>query len=87
MERERAIGEYEAMLNSSPVNGIIDTGCARMMMGPDTFKEYLDLLSSKERASDEQVRGEEPFQVRRQRDEDVALVRGHPNEDWETRVS
>ena len=36
MERERASGEYEAMLNSSPGKGIIDTGCAKMMMGSDT---------------------------------------------------
>ena len=54
-ERERAIGEYEAMLNSSLGKGIIDTGCAKMMMGSDTFKQYLDLLTSKERASVEKV--------------------------------
>ena len=85
IERERAIGEYEAMLNSSPGKGIIDTGCAKMMMGSDTFKQYLDLLTSKGRASVEKMR-EEPFQVRRQRGEDVALVRGHSNEHWEARV-
>ena len=61
MERERAIGEYEAMLNSSPGKGIIDTGCAKMMMGSDTFKQYLDLLSSKERASVEKVRERNRF--------------------------
>ena len=38
IERERAIGEYEAMLNSSPGKGIIDTGCAKMMMGLDIFQ-------------------------------------------------
>ena len=37
------------MLNSSPGKGITDTGCAKMMMGSDTFKQYLDLLTSKER--------------------------------------
>ena len=58
-------------LNSSPGKGIIDTGCAKMMMGSDTFKQYLDLLSSKERASVEKVREKNPFQVRGQRDEDA----------------
>ena len=33
VEGERAIGEYEAMLNSSP-----DTGCAKMMMGIRHFQ-------------------------------------------------
>ena len=61
MERERAIGEYEAMLNSSPWKGIIDTGCAKVMMGSDTFKQYLDLLTSKERASVEKVREKNRF--------------------------
>ena len=61
IERERAIGEYEAMLNSSPGKGIIDTGCAKMMMGSDTFKQYLDLLTSKERASVEKVREKTRF--------------------------
>ena len=61
MERERAIGEYEAMLNSSPGNGIIDTGCAKMMMGSDPFKQYLDQLTSKERASVEKVREKNRF--------------------------
>ena len=46
MQRNRVTDEYEAMLNSSPGKGIIDTGCAKMMMGSDTFKQYLDLLSS-----------------------------------------
>ena len=61
IERERAIGEYEAMLNSSPGKGIIDTGCAKMMMGSDTFKQYLDLLISKERASVDKVREKNRF--------------------------
>ena len=29
MERNCVNGEYEAMLNSSPGKGIIDTGCAK----------------------------------------------------------
>ena len=61
IERERAIGKYEAMLNSSPGKGTIDTGCAKMMMGSDTFKQYLDLLTSKERASVEKVREKNRF--------------------------
>ena len=61
IERERAIGEFEAMLNSSRGKGIIDTGCAKMMMGSDTFKQYLDLLTSKERASVEKVREKNRF--------------------------
>ena len=61
MERERASGEYEAMLNSSPGRGIIDTGCAKMMIGSDTFKQYLDLLTSKKRASVEKVREKNRF--------------------------
>ena len=61
IERERAIGEYEAMLNSSPGKGIIDTGCAKMMMGSDTFKQYLDLLTSRGRASVEKVREKNRF--------------------------
>ena len=61
MERDRVIGEYEATLNSSPAKGIIDTGCVKMMMGSDTFKQYLDLLSSEERASIEKVREKNRF--------------------------
>ena len=49
------------MLNSSPGKGIIDTGCAKMMMGSDTFKQYLHLLTSKERASVEEVREKNRF--------------------------
>ena len=56
-----AIGEYEAMLNSSPGKGIIDTGCAKMMIGSDTFERCLDLLTSKERASVEKVREKNRF--------------------------
>ena len=61
MERERAIGEHEAMLNSSLGKGIIDTGCAKLMTGSDTFKQHLDLLSSKEHASVEKVREKKCF--------------------------
>ena len=61
IERERAIGEYEATLNSSSGKGVIDTGCAKMMMGSDTFTQYLDLLTSKERASVEKVREKNRF--------------------------
>ena len=61
MERERAIGECEAMLNSSPGKGIIDTGRAQIMMGSDTFKQHLDLLTSRERASVEKVRERSRF--------------------------
>ena len=51
LERNRVCGEYETMLNSCPGEGIVDTGCAKMMMGSDTFRQYLNILSSKERAS------------------------------------
>ena len=61
MERNRVNCEYEAMLNSRPGKGIIDTGWAKMMMGSDTFRQYLDLLSPKERASIEQVREKSRF--------------------------
>ena len=61
MERERVIGEFEAMLNSSPGKGIIDSGCGKMMMGSDTFKQCLDLLSSKERVSVEKAREKNRF--------------------------
>ena len=63
IERERAIGEYEAMLNSSPGKGVIDTGCAKMvmMMGSDAFKQYLDLLTSNERESVEKEREKNRF--------------------------
>ena len=63
MEGNRVVAEYEAMLNSSPGQGIIDTGCAKMMMGSDTFKQYLGLMSSKERASIEKVREKNRFRV------------------------
>ena len=49
------------MLNSSPGKGIIDFGCAKMMMGSDSFKHFLDLLSSMERASVEKVREKNRF--------------------------
>ena len=55
------------------------------MMGSDTFKQYLavDLKGTCIRRKSAR---EEPFQVRRRRDEGVALVRGHSNEHWEARV-
>ena len=67
LERNRVCGEFETMLNSCPVKGIVDTGCAKMMTGSDTFRQYLNLLSSKERS----------FQVWRQRDQDVVVVCSH----------
>ena len=33
LERNRVCGESETMLNSCPGEGIVDTGCAKMMMG------------------------------------------------------
>ena len=45
------------MLNSCLGKGIVDTGCAKTMMGSDTFQQYLNLLSSKVQASIERVRG------------------------------
>ena len=44
MEQNRVNGEYEAMLNSSLGKVIIDTGCAKLMTGSDTFKQCLGLL-------------------------------------------
>ena len=55
LERNRVCGKFETMLNSSPGERIVDTGCAKMIMGSDTFRQYLNLLSSKERASIETV--------------------------------
>ena len=55
LERNQVCGEFETMLNSCPGKGIVGTGCAKMMMGSDTFQQYLSLLSSKERASIERV--------------------------------
>ena len=49
------------MLSSCPGKGIVDTGCAKMMMGSDAFQQYLSLLSSKERASFERVREKNRF--------------------------
>ena len=49
------------MLNSCPGQGIVNTGCAKMMMGSDTFRLYVKLLSSKERASIERVREKNRF--------------------------
>ena len=58
-ESNRVNGENEAMLNSSPGKGIIDKGCTKMMVGSDTFKQYL--LSPKERASIEKVQKKNRF--------------------------
>ena len=49
------------MLNSCLGKGIVDTGCAKMMMGSDTFRQYVNLLSSKARASIERVREKNRF--------------------------
>ena len=54
LERNRVCGEFETMLNSCPGEGVVDTGCAKMMM-------YLNLLSSKERASIERVQEKNRF--------------------------
>ena len=59
LERNRVCSEK--MLNSCPGKGIVDTGCAKMMMGSDTFRQYLNLLSSKERASVKRVREKNRF--------------------------
>ena len=48
-------------LNSCPGKGIIDAGCAEMMMGPDTFQRSLNLLRSEERAYTEKVRAKDRF--------------------------
>ena len=56
LERNQVCGEFEKMLNSCPGQGIVDTGCSKMMMGSDTFQQYLSLLSSKERAFIERMR-------------------------------
>ena len=49
------------MLNSCPGTGIVDTVCAKMMMGSGTFQQYLGLLNSKEQASIEKVREKNRF--------------------------
>ena len=41
-----AIGEYEAMLNSSPGKGIIDTGCAKMMVGSKMAREKVQVMAT-----------------------------------------
>ena len=61
LERNRVCGEFETMLNSCPGKGIVNTGCAKMMIGSDTFRRYLKLLSSKERASIERAREKKRF--------------------------
>ena len=54
-------GEFETMLNSCPGKGVVDTACAKMMMGSETFQQYLGLLKSEERASIEKVREKNRF--------------------------
>ena len=61
MERNRVCGEFETMLDTCPGKGILDTGCAKMMMGSDTFRLYLNLLSPRERASIERAREKNPL--------------------------
>ena len=61
LERNPVCGEFETMLHSCHGKRIVDTGCAKMMMGSDTFRQYLKLLSSKERASIERVREKNRF--------------------------
>ena len=61
LERNRVCGESETMLNSCLGKGIVDNGCAKMMIGSDTFRQYLNLLSSKERTSIERVREKNRF--------------------------
>ena len=61
LERNRVFCELETMQNSCPGKGIVDTGCAKMMMGSDTFRQYLNLPSSKERASIERVQEKNRF--------------------------
>ena len=51
LERNRVCGEFETMPISCLGKEIVDTGCPKMMMGSDTFRQYLNLLSSKERVS------------------------------------
>ena len=63
LERNQVCGEFEKMLSSCLGKGVVDTLCAKMMMGSDTFQQYLSLLSSKERASIERVREKESLQV------------------------
>ena len=43
LERIRVCGEFETMLNSCPGKGIVGTGCAKMMLGSDTFQQHLNL--------------------------------------------
>ena len=57
----RVCGEFETILNSCSGKGIVDTGCAKIMMGSDTFQQYLGLLNPKERASIEKLREKNRF--------------------------
>ena len=61
LERNRVCGEFETMLNSCPGKRVVDTRRAKMMMGSDALRQYLNLLSSKERASIERVREKNRF--------------------------
>ena len=85
--RDRVNGECEVVLNSSPGKGIGDTGCAKMMMASDTFKQYLCLFEPEGTGIHREGAREELFRVRGQRDKNVILVRGHSNEHCGTSVS
>ena len=54
-------GQFEALLNSCPRKGVVDTGCAQMLMRSATFPQYLGILNSRERASIEKVREKNRF--------------------------
>ena len=56
LQRNQVCGQFEALLNSCPWKGDVDIGCAQMLMGSATFRQYLGILNSKERASIEKVR-------------------------------
>ena len=55
LERNQVCGEFEIVLNSCSGKGIVDSGCAKVMIGSGTFYQYLGILKSKERASIEKV--------------------------------
>ena len=73
LERNRVCGEFETMLNSCPGKGVVDTGCAKMMMRSDTFRQYLKLRRSKARASDERAQEKNRFRLR---DNETGLLGG-----------
>ena len=83
LERNRFCGEFETMLNSCPGRRVVDTGRAKMMMGSDTLRQYLNLLGSKERASIERVREKNRFRFG---DQDFSVVCSPSDERWRTSV-